>query len=321
MGVVHSIFRDLFPPAPHFTVESIPDLSGKVALITGANAGIGKETARVLLTNNAKVWIACRNVSKGEATLKELKELTGRDAHLLKLDLANLKSVKQSVEEFLQRETQLHILFNNAGVYGPPIGMVTDDGYDLQFGTHVLGHFYLTKLLLPILTSTAKSSPEGTVRIVNTTSAAQGQGKLRFDTFMDGPKRRADNTFRLYAQSKAGNVIFSTELHRRYHDQGIVSSAAHPGLSLPRLVTPCAGLMPTRFYQASLILRLNPLLLWDVSHGALTQLYAGTAPDAAMLGGQYLIPWARIGTAHPYTQDPELGKELWAWLEEQVAKL
>ncbi|KAF8130188.1 hypothetical protein EV363DRAFT_1450626 [Boletus edulis] len=149
MGVVYSIFRDLFPPAPHFTVESVPDLSGKVALITGANAGIGKETARVLLTKNAKVWIACRSVSKGEAALKELKELTGRDAHLLKLDLANLKSVKQSVEEFLQRETQLHILFNNAGVYGPPIGMVTDDGYDLQFGTHVLGHFYLTKLLLP----------------------------------------------------------------------------------------------------------------------------------------------------------------------------
>ncbi|KAF8556735.1 NAD(P)-binding protein [Imleria badia] len=102
MGLVYSFLRESFPPAPHFTAESVPDLSGKVALITGANAGIGKETARVLLTKNAKVWIACRDVSKGEATLKELKELTGQDAHLLKLDLANLRSIKQSVEEFLR---------------------------------------------------------------------------------------------------------------------------------------------------------------------------------------------------------------------------
>ncbi|KAN0080036.1 hypothetical protein V8E55_009602 [Tylopilus felleus] len=117
MGVAYSFLCEFFPPAPQFTVDSVPDLSGKVVLVTGANAGIGKETARVLLTKNANVWIACRDRSKGEATLRELKQLTGRDAHLLQLDLANLRSIKQSVDDFLQRENQLHILFNNACVW------------------------------------------------------------------------------------------------------------------------------------------------------------------------------------------------------------
>ncbi|KAF8130198.1 NAD(P)-binding protein [Boletus edulis] len=311
MDSAYSILRDLFTAAPRFTAESVPDLSGKVALVTGANAGIGKETARVLLTKNAKVWIACRDVSKGEAALKELKELTGKDAHLLKLDLANLKSIKQSVEEFLQRETQLHILFNNAGVMRPPIDMVTADGYDLQFGTNVLGHFYLTKLLLPILISTAKSSPEGTVRVVNTASQGYLFGKLQFDTFMDGPKRKADDTVRLYGQSKTGNIIFSAELHKRYHDQGIISTALHPGLVNTDLKRHFNG-----FLQ-----RVPDLLFRDVSHGAITQLYAGTALDAATLGGQYLIPWGRIDTPRAHARDPQLNEKLWEWLEEQVAEL
>ncbi|KAG6374027.1 hypothetical protein JVT61DRAFT_4665 [Boletus reticuloceps] len=311
LRMAFTLIRDLFPSAPQFTVESVPDLSGKVVLVTGANAGIGKETAKVLLTKNAKVWIACRDVSKGEAALKELKELTGQDAHFLKLDLANLRSIKQSVEEFLQRETQLHILFNNAGVMHPPVDMVTADGYDLQFGTNVLGHFYLTKLLLPILISTAKSSPEGTARVVNTSSRGHWYGGLQFDTFMDGPKRRADRTFRLYGQSKTGNIVFSAELHRRYHDQGIISTSLHPGIINTELL---------RHYD-SLVQRITTWFFHDVPHGAITQLYAGTAPDAASLGGQYLVPWARVGTPRADTQDPQLGKELWTWLEEQVAKL
>ncbi|KAN0080033.1 hypothetical protein V8E55_009599 [Tylopilus felleus] len=311
MGAIYSFLREFYPPTTHFTADSVPDLSGKVVLITGANAGIGKETARVLLTKDAKVWIACRDVSKAEATLKELKQLTGRDVHLLKLDLANLRSIKQSAEEFLQRESRLHVLFNNAGVMEPPIDMLTDDGYDLTFGTNVLGHFYLTKLLLPILISTAKSSPEGTVRVVNTSSVAHLFGNLQFDTFLDGPKRRADYTFRLYAQSKTGNIMFSNELHRRYHDQGIISTALHPGVIDTEVKRNLNCFWRT----------LSPWCLFDVTYGAFTQLYAGTAPEAANLGGQYLSPWARVSAPRAYTQDPQLGKKLWAWLEEQVSKL
>ncbi|KAF8834654.1 NAD(P)-binding protein [Paxillus ammoniavirescens] len=310
MGAVHSTLNELlFPPAPLFTEDSVPDLYGKVALVTGANAGIGKETARVLLSKNAKVWIACRDVSKGEAALKELKERTGHDAHLLKLNLSNLKSIKDAAEEFLRRENQLHILFNNAGVMGPPIEMLTDDGYDLQFGTNVLGHFYFTKLLIPTLISTAKSSPEGTVRVVNVSSIAHLVSGLEFDTFKDGPKRRAVDTHTLYGQSKTGNIVFSAELHRRYHDQGIISTSLNPGAIKTELHRHCSGLRNI----------LINMILWDSSYGPLTQLYAGTSPDAANIGGQYLIPWARIGTPRADTQDPQLGKELWTWLEEQVA--
>ncbi|KIK78346.1 hypothetical protein PAXRUDRAFT_16919 [Paxillus rubicundulus Ve08.2h10] len=114
MGLAYSLLTELvFVPTPLFTEDSVPDLSGKVALVTGANTGIGKETARVLLAKNAKVWIACRDVSKGEAALKELKERTGRDAHLLKLNLSNLKSIKNSAEDFLRYADST--LFNTAG--------------------------------------------------------------------------------------------------------------------------------------------------------------------------------------------------------------
>ncbi|KAF8838824.1 NAD(P)-binding protein [Paxillus ammoniavirescens] len=311
MGLVYSMLTELlFVPTPLFTEDSVPDLSGKVALVTGANAGIGKETARVLLAKNAKVWIACRDVSKGEAALKELKERTGRDAHLLKLNLSNLKSIKDSAQDFLRQESQLHILFNNAGVMNPPAEMITDDGYDLQFGTNVLGHFYFTKLLLPTLISTAKSSPEGTVRVVNTASNGHLFGGLEFDTFKDGPKRRAVNTYTLYGQSKTGNIVFSAELHRRYHDQGIISTSLNPGGIKTEL----------QRHRSASLQRLGNMVLWDISYGPLTQLYAGTSPEAAKLGGQYLIPWARIGTPRADTQDPQLGKELWTWLEEQVAE-
>ena len=127
----------------------------------------------------------------------------------------------------------------------PPIDMLTDDGYDLTFGTNVLGHFYLTKLLLPILISTAKSSPEGTVRVVNTSSVAHLFGNLQFDTFLDGPKRRADYTFRLYAQSKTvGRCLTGHKdihlliMHRvilcspMNYTEGIMIKASSPPLSI-----------------------------------------------------------------------------------------
>ncbi|KAG6331483.1 hypothetical protein ID866_7607 [Astraeus odoratus] len=207
MGNAYSLAKELwFPPAPTVTIEDIPDMTGKVVLITGANAGIGKETARVLLTKNAKVWIACRDTARGEAALKDLKESTGREAQLLKLNLANLRSIKQAVEEFLSKETQLHVLCNNAGVMGPDVKLLTDDGYDLQFGTNVVGHFYLTKLLLPTLLSTAKSS-EGTVRVVNVSSCGHWGAKLDFDTFKDSPKRRKTSSSDLYCQSKHNRIM------------------------------------------------------------------------------------------------------------------
>ncbi|KAI6102939.1 hypothetical protein F5141DRAFT_1217507 [Pisolithus sp. B1] len=305
MGHLFSFLRDFFPPRSKYTTDDIPDLTGRVVLVTGANSGIGKETARVLLTKNAKVWIACRDIAKGEAALKELKERTGRDAYLLKLNLANLQSVKEASEEFLSKETQLHVLFNNAGVMHPPIQLLTDDGYDLQFGTNVLGHFYLTKLLLPTLLSTANSSPVGTIRISKKESAGH---------------------------SENATVVFSKELHRRYGDQGIVSTSVNPGRSQVLRTYLCLtsvvnlDFSGTQFRAAPYSDRylsscFKGMVLYHVSYGALTQLYAGTSPEAARLGGQHLVPWALVGKCRPDTQDPQLGRELWAYLEEQVENI
>ncbi|KAG6331482.1 hypothetical protein ID866_7606 [Astraeus odoratus] len=284
MGNLYSLVKELcFPPAPTITIEDIPDMTGKVVLITGANSGIGKETARVLLNKNAKVWIACRDTARGEAALKELKEDTGRDAHLLKLNLASLRSIKQSVEEFLSKETQLHVLCNNAGIMGPDVNLITDEGYDLQFGTNVVGHFFLTNLLLPILLSTAKSSSGGTVRVINVSSSIHWVAKVDFDTFKDSHKRKSMSPVDLYSQSKHNCTggIMTKALYRYLFTQDTMGD--------------------------------------DVSLGALTQLYASTFPDCESMSGKYLVAFARLAKPRPDTQDPHVGKKLWTWLEEEVA--
>ncbi|KAG2010278.1 hypothetical protein CC2G_013116 [Coprinopsis cinerea AmutBmut pab1-1] len=124
---------EAFPPKPTWGVDDIPDLTGKVVIVTGATAGIGQETAKALLAHNAKVYVAARSETKAEETIRVLKELTGKEALFLKLDLGDLKSVKQAAEEFQRKETELHILFNNAGVGATPIEMTTVQGYDMHY--------------------------------------------------------------------------------------------------------------------------------------------------------------------------------------------
>ncbi|KAG2146149.1 NAD(P)-binding protein [Suillus bovinus] len=252
-------------------------MSGKVVLVTGANSGIGKETARVLLTKNAKVYVACRDKAKGEAGEDAIRDLksTRKEVYFLQLNLANLKSVKASGEDFL-REPVLHVLFNNAGVMAPPIELLTDDGYDLQFGTNVLGHFYFTKIIMLALLAGAAQSPDGTARIVNTASNAHWFGRLDYDTFKDSSARKQKSAMSLYGQSKMGNILFVAEVARRYGNQGVVSTALNPGGIKTEL-----GRYRDSFY--------------DVSFGALTQLYAETTTEGANLNGKYLVPWPCIG--------------------------
>ncbi|KAF8956997.1 hypothetical protein BDZ97DRAFT_1955212 [Flammula alnicola] len=310
MGLVLSLFSQSFPPKSKFTPDDIPDLSGKVIIVTGANTGVGKETAKALLAHNAKVYIAARNPDKVAAAIADLKKETDKEALFLKVDLADLKSVKAAAEEFQSKEKELHVLFNNAGVMAPPIDQLTAQGYDLQFGTNVLGHFYFTKLLLPSLLAGAKSSPDGKARIVNTSSSASLFIKtVDFNTVKDSlAARKKKGTQLLYCQSKLGNVLFSNELARRYGDQGIVSISLNPG-NLNSDLQRHVSMIETAL--------LKPIL-YAPSYGALTQLWAGTSPQGAELNGKYLIPWARIGTGNPAGEDPKLAGELWKWLEEQV---
>ncbi|KAJ7890470.1 hypothetical protein B0H14DRAFT_1105931 [Mycena olivaceomarginata] len=306
------ILAQSFPPKTKFTEKDVPDLAGKTVIVTGGNSGVGKETIRVLLNHNAKVYMASRSQSKAEDAIKELKEQTGKEALFLKLDLGDLKSIKSSAAEFLSKESELHILFNNGGVMMPPVEDRTADGYDLQFGTNVLGPFYFTKLLLPALLAGAKSSSDGKSRVVNTSSGMHLMNNLDFKVILDDKKRKKAGVQSLYALSKFALVAYSAELARRYGDQNLVVTSLHPGVIKTDLHRHMNGAL------GAVINVMERTVLHDVSYGALTQLYAGTSVEGAELNGKYLIPWARIGKPHADSQNPELGKELFDWMEEQV---
>ncbi|KAF9046209.1 hypothetical protein BJ165DRAFT_1345793 [Panaeolus papilionaceus] len=318
MGTMISIMKEAFPPKSQYSVDNIPDLTGKVVIVTGANTGIGKETAKALLVHNAKVYIAARSQSKAEEAIAELKRQTGKEGIWLRLDLSDLNSVKASAREFLSKEKELHILFNNAGVMIPPADQLTAQGYDAQWGTNVLGelqvlfpwHYYFTILLLPALRAATKTSPDGKSRVVNTSSSGHLMAsKPNFLTFKYGPARRKLAPIDLYNQSILGNVLFSNAFARRYGSQGIVSISLNPGNLRSNLLRHAPKIL-TKLAHA--------FLLYPVSNGALTQLWAGTSAEGAGFNGKYLIPWARVGKPNPVGNDEVLQDELWTWFEEQV---
>jgi len=202
-------FSQIFPPKPTWSVEEVPDQTGKTVIITGGNNGIGKETAKVLLSKGAKVYIASRSEERSQQAIEELKRETGKESvFFLKLDLADLVSVKAAAEEFIAKESQLHTLYNNGGVYAV-IDKLTSQGFDMQFGTNVLGHFYFTKLLLPVLTATAKDAPAGSVRVVNVASLGHYMTPpegIQWSSLKPGDDYLAQGkkigALRLYGQSK-----------------------------------------------------------------------------------------------------------------------
>ncbi|KAJ7769686.1 hypothetical protein DFH07DRAFT_282015 [Mycena maculata] len=293
---------------PTWSESDMPNLAGQVVIVTGGNSGLGKETVRALLQHDAKVYMACRSRTKAEAVISELKTLTGKEAVFLALDLADLASVKAAAHEFLSKETRLHILYNNGGIMVPPIELVTSEGYDLTFATNVLGHFYLTKLLLPALVDSAAVDPS-TGRIVNLTSVVHYIAVINFEAFKDGPARRKMSPADHYSQSKWANAVFSAELARRYGNDGIISIAVNPGNIKTDMAHNTTGLVA---------LSTSMLMIWPVEWGVLGQLWAGTSPEGTQLNGKYVAPWARLAKARRDVDDLKCGEKLWEWLEEQV---
>ncbi|KAI0061200.1 NAD(P)-binding protein [Artomyces pyxidatus] len=310
---------EVFPPKPTWTADQVPDMVGKVVIVTGGNNGLGKEMCRVLLKRNAKVYMAARSETKALAAIEELQGLTGRSAIFLRLDLADLHSVRHAAEEFINKEQQLDVLFNNGGVMFSPTEMMTAQGYDLQFGTNVLGHFFFTNLLIPVLLRTARGEVTGTpcnVRVVNLASMAHvlypiPEG-IRWETLVKGedatPSRKKMGPQSLYGQSKLGNILFSNELARRYGDQGIVSIALHPGMIRTDLMR----------HLPSAMAKIINMFIFDVTMGVITPLYAGTAEEAEEMNGEYLTVWARRQVPRKVATDPDLMERMWAYCEEQV---
>lgn len=287
-----------------WTAKDIPDLSGKTAIITGANSGIGLETARELARNGAQVVLACRNERKGAAALDDLRKGSANaEVELELLDLADLGSVERFAANFSQQHDRLDILCNNGGVMVPPLGQ-TKNGFETQFGTNHLGHFALTGRLLPKLLAAPNA------RVVSVSSTAHRTGKIDFDN-LDG--KRSYSAVGFYGQSKLANLLFIRGFQKRIEVAGanLLAAAAHPGWTATSLQD-----------NAPLVRMLNPLFAQAPPDGALPSLYAATAEGIE--GGGYYGPsrmFEMWGSPKPAVksaraQSDEDAERLWSLSEE-----
>jgi NAD(P)-dependent dehydrogenase (short-subunit alcohol dehydrogenase family) len=262
----------------------ITSLAGKRVLITGANSGIGFHAALKLARKGAHVILAVRNRQRGEDALARLDaDSPGNSAELALLDLASLASVRSFAEKELAQRRPIHILINNAGVMAPPKRLETTDGFELQFGTNVLGHFALTALLMPALQLAATESPDRP-RIVTIASIAHKRGRLNFD---DLQCIKSYAPMRAYQQSKLGDLIFAFELDRRLRaaNSTVMSIAAHPGVADTNLFQ-TGDHAPLETAARKLLGHVISIVLNTDAEGALPTLYAATSPEAED-GGYY----------------------------------
>jgi NAD(P)-dependent dehydrogenase (short-subunit alcohol dehydrogenase family) len=293
-----------------WTATDMPDQSGRVAVVTGANSGLGLSTARELARAGATVVIACRNTSKGDQAADTIRAaVPAADVEVSELDLADLTSVREFAARTGSAHPRLDLLINNAGVMAPPRGTTTN-GFETQFGTNHLGHYALTGLLL----SELLAAPEP--RVVTLSSGAHRIGTMNFD---DLQSERRYNNWRAYGQSKLANLLFCFELQKRATAAGteLRSVAAHPGYARTNLQF--AG---PHWYEQLIMRFTNPILGQSADMGALPTLYAATAPDVP--GGSFVGPdgfqqqrgHPHIVTAAGKAYDEDAWERLWEVSEE-----
>jgi NAD(P)-dependent dehydrogenase (short-subunit alcohol dehydrogenase family) len=263
--------------AKKWTAEDILDQSGRVAVVTGANSGLGAAVARQLVSRGAEVVLACRDTAKGDAAAQAILAGSPKgSADVAALDLGDLGSVRAFATAFVRGHDRLDLLVNNAGIMAPP-RQLTKDGFELQFGTNHLGHFGLTGLLLRSLL--AAPSP----RVVTVSSQVHRRGNINFD---DLAGERRYNRWAAYSQSKLANLMFALELDRRSRQAGLNlrSIAAHPGWAATNLQS--AG--PANPLERTFMAIANRVYAQTADTGALPILYAATVPD--LPGGSFVGP-------------------------------
>jgi NAD(P)-dependent dehydrogenase (short-subunit alcohol dehydrogenase family) len=243
----------------------------KVAIVTGANTGIGKATAVDLAKRGAKVYIACRDNQRGDNALREIKRESGSDnVFFVQLDLASMESIREFSTNFHELENQLHLLINNAGVMACPKNL-TADGFELQIGVNHLGHFLLTHLLLDLLKQSAPS------RIVVVSSSAYSFGKINKEDLLSETNY---SKYSAYSQSKLANVLFANELTRRLVGTGVTANSCHPGVVRTEL-----GRWNPKFEKYG-----QPIFapwLKTPQEGAQTQIRLAVDPELENVSGKY----------------------------------
>ncbi|XP_072896251.1 retinol dehydrogenase 12 [Hemitrygon akajei] len=268
-------------------------LDGKTVVITGANTGIGKETARDLAQRGARVILACRDLTKAEAAAQDIREVTGNKQVIVReLDLANTRSIYQFAENIIKEEKVLNILINNAGVMMCPF-MKTSDGFEMQFGVNHLGHFLLTFLLLDHL---KKSSP---ARIINLSSLAHGFGRINFKDL------HSENSYDgglAYCQSKLANILFTRELAKRLKDTKVTVNSVHPG---------CVRSEITRHSSTlALVWKILTFLIKTPKEDAQTSIYCAVTEELDEVSGKYFSD-CHLASVAPQGKNDETAKKLW----------
>lgn len=329
-------WSQLFPPPPPLTEANLPSQAGKVFIVTGGYSGVGLELSRILYRAGARVYVAGRSQGPALAAIEKIKASSSSSAapqqqqrqqqpgelFFLPLDLADLSSIRGTVEAFLKKESRLDVLWNNAGISLPPPRSATKQGLDLLVGTNCVGPFLLTQLLEPVLEATAAEAGSGAVRVVwaasQTVDLQAPKGGFEMAALEKGPMESFDDRVAMYITTKVGNWFLASEFARRRAGGGVLHVVQNPGNLRTNLL---------RHYVW--ILYIFYFLLYEPIYGAYTELYAGLSPDITMeFAGGYIVPWG--GKHQSPRQDlllalksteeggTGLAQDFWDWCEKNT---
>nr|XP_022913008.1 retinol dehydrogenase 12-like [Onthophagus taurus] len=273
----------------------------KVVIVTGANTGIGKETAWELARRGAKVYMACRDMRRCEKTREEIVvDTKNKYVYCRKCDLSSLKSIREFVDNFKKEQEHLHILINNAGVMRTPKDSKTSDGFEMQFGVNHLGHFLLTNLLLDMLKSSEPS------RIINVSSVAHKRGEINKE---DLNSEKNYEPYKAYAQSKLVNILFTKELSKKLTGTKVTVNSLHPGIVDTELIRHMS------FFNSWLATILIKPFVWPFvkgpRQGAQTTIYAALDPELEGVSGKYFADQKEAEVSQK-AQDDDMSVWLWA---------
>ncbi|XP_068199952.1 retinol dehydrogenase 12-like [Antennarius striatus] len=282
--------RNFFRPAWSSTAR----LDDRTVIITGANTGIGKETAIDLAKRGAKIIMACRDMEKAQAAMKEVTESSGnQNVVCMKLDLGDTNSIREFAEAINSGEPKVNILINNAGVMSCPFGK-TADGFEMQIGINHFGHFLLTYLLIDLI---KRSAP---ARIVNVSSMAHSWGSINLE---DINSEKSYDKNRAYAQSKLANVLFTRSLAKRLEGTGVTTYSLHPGVVQTDLYRHLPGA------QRAVVKLVSPFTKSSIQ-GAQTNIYCAVEPSLDNESGGYYSDCAPANCSAA-GKDDELAQKLW----------
>lgn len=308
--------KDLCPSNPSFLPQDYPDLTDKIALITGSNTGVGYESAKALLKQNATVIFLNRNLEKTEVAIERIKkELQDKDLNKkifsFRADLSDLSSIKPAVDKIKSMFHEIHFTILNAGVMQPPNGSKTKQGYELQIGTNVLGHHLLQELLTPLVLNAV--TPDFNPRVVWLTSSAHlysyPKGGINWDSFHDASN---SSSMMSYGQSKTGNIYQAYIYGKLHKDDGIISVAVHPGYLNSEL---------QRSY-GSLQQYILKKFLYPAVYGSYTELYGALSSDVTLKeNGRYIGPWGQFKELRDDIQrglSDGTAQKFWDWASKEV---